>query len=342
MWRGDGVGRDRATGKWLYKFYSDGILYRKRGFPTQRSARQACTAKRTEIRDRPPGEGADITFKDARAEYLHHHAPPRLAQATYDKYTYVLDMMSSRWGTLPLRALTSHMVEDYCRWRLSTPVFGKYVRRASGASVNRDLVTLSAFLSWAHMKPRRWVTENVCKDVERFDEPRTTYQPIPPADRKAMAEILGPEAVKADLLHALGVRVGVVLGLRWEQVDFETRTLTYRSKGREVTRFLGGRAMAILRTLEPRPGGYVFRSRSGTTFRRYWKKAALAVGRPKARPHDLRITFAREMADSGVDTSTIRDMLGHSTTTMTERYIGSSRQAQELATKLHDARAGFA
>ena len=148
-------------------------------------------------------------------------------------------------------------------------------------------------------------------------------------------------AVQAELLHALGVRIGVIFALRWEQVDFQTRTLQYRSKGKDITRVLGKRAMAILQSLEPKASGLVFPTGQLSAFRSAWVKAAKAIGRPGARPHDLRITFAREMADEGVDTGTIRDMLGHSSSRMTERYIGSSRSAQIRATELHDIRAGF-
>jgi integrase len=333
----------------LYKFYNEGVLYRQRGFETQREARQACNAKRLELRDNP-GLGLEISFADCATQYLHHHAPPRLAPRTHYKYAHALEVMAERWGKLPLRSLTSHQVEDYCRWRLASPVVtitpqgGSHRRTAGAATVNRDLGALSAMFNWAKAKGRKWVSENPCTEVTRFKEPRIVYQPLTPEDRKAMVEHLGAEAPKVDLLHALGVRISVVLDLRWEQVDFANRTLVYRSKGKDVTRVLGARAAAILYSLNPQASGYVFPARdpSRATFRRHWKKAAKAIGRPGVRPHDLRITFAREMADAGVDTGTIRDMLGHSTTKMTERYIGSSRQAQELATRLHDARQGFA
>ena len=338
-WRGDGVGRDKRQRTWYYKFYDHGQLYRQRGFSTQKEARDACYAKRAEIRDHPPAPHCTISFQDAVREYLIYCQPPRLAQATYTKYERVLELMAQRWGESPLGALTAPQIDDYCRWRLDTVLVGRTARRATGATVNKDLFTLSSLLSWA--KGRGWVRTNVALEVERFRTPRHQYQPISPQERKQMAEILGPELPKAQLLHCLGVRLGVVLGLKWEQVDFSTHTLTYRSKGQDHTRYLGARAIAILQSLGPRPSGYVFPARWPTNFRRRWWMACKAIGR-RIRPHDLRVTFAREMADRGTDITAIRDMLGHKTITMTVHYVGSSRQAQKRAQDEHDAQEGFA
>ena len=352
LWRGAGVFRDRQSkGKWMYKFVLNGATYRRRGFATKGDAGEACTKHRLQLQAHPPSAGDSLSVADAITQYLYHHQPPRLAQRTHEKYAHVLGIMAERWGRLPLRDLTRSQVEDYCRWRLSTPVISplrpdlpyhkgkKYtLRSAGGATVNRDLGALSAMCTWA--QGRGWLSEVPCKGLQRFKEPLRQYQPVSPEERKVFAEHLGSEAPKAELLHTLGVRVGVVLTLRWEQVDFGTRIFQYRSKGKDLTRVLGARAIAILESLGPQPQGYVFPTRDASTFRRRWRRACRVLGR-HIRPHDLRVTFAREMADAGVDTGTIRDMFGHSTTKMTERYIGSSRAAQLRATQLHDARAGY-
>ena len=349
---GDGVIWDTGTGTWMYKFVHRGKTHRKRGYKTATEARQACLAKRLLIEG--SGDSIRMSFPDAVTQYLHHHAPPRLAGGTYDKYVHSLGLMAQRWRDRDLRDISGHLIEEWMRWRLSTPTVvplfpgatmrtgKKFATRTVGAAtVNRDLATLSALFTWAMERGRGWISENPCRGLKRLPEPRRTYLPITPLERKEIASYLGHWAVRAELLHALGVRIGVIWDLRWEQVDFGTRTLQYRSKGRDITRVLGKRAMAILESLGPKPAGRVFPQGSQNAFRNCWARAVKAIGRPGARPHDLRITFAREMADEGVDTGTIRDMLGHSSSRMTERYIGSSRSAQIRATELHDIRAGF-
>ncbi len=55
----------------------------------------------------------------------------------------------------------------------------------------------------------------------------------------------------------------------------------------------------------------------------YWsfKKATRLSGIPEVRLHDLRHTFATRLIESGVDIITVRDLLGHSQSAVTERYL---------------------
>jgi integrase len=47
--------------------------------------------------------------------------------------------------------------------------------------------------------------------------------------------------------------------------------------------------------------------------------------------HDLRHTFATRLNQSGADPYTIRDLLGHSSTTMTENYTHTSHETRRQA-----------
>jgi site-specific recombinase XerD len=46
------------------------------------------------------------------------------------------------------------------------------------------------------------------------------------------------------------------------------------------------------------------------------------AGIPEVRLHDLRRIFANRLIESGVDIITVRDLLGHSKSAVTERYTG--------------------
>ena len=76
--------------------------------------------------------------------------------------------------------------------------------------------------------------------------------------------------------------------------------------------------------MEPKPSGPVFTEQSIASFRRTWPKARNAVGLPKLRVHDFRMTFGRELATTSVDLATIQDLLGHRTATITRRSIPRS------------------
>lgn len=109
------------------------------------------------------------------------------------------------------------------------------------------------------------------------------------------------------------------------------RTFQYRSKGKDHTHVLSEEAVAVLKRLDPKPAGRVFRHRSETVFRCRWDVARKAIGKPRLRLHDLRVTFARDLSAAGAYAFTIRDLRGHSTFTMTSRYVGTSPENQRRA-----------
>jgi hypothetical protein len=92
-------------------------------------------------------------------------------------------------------------------------------------------------------------------------------------------------------------------------------------------------------------GGPVFQAPEGGPLHnlgRVWAKAVEKSGVADFRFHDLRHTAASRMVMEGVDLYTVKEILGHKTLTMTQRYSHLSpehqRQAVErLATRKRDA-----
>ena len=113
-----------------------------------------------------------------------------------------------------------------------------------------------------------------------------------------------------------------------ENVDFETGRLTMpeTKTGRRV-HDLPAPALAVLASL-PRIDGnpWTFASRGGScvtykTARAIFEAAAKAAGVDAVRLHDLRRTLMTSAAAAGVGTHVLRDLLGHKTTAMADRYI---------------------
>ena len=62
-------------------------------------------------------------------------------------------------------------------------------------------------------------------------------------------------------------------------------------------------------------------------FYRRFKRIAASIGRPDARPHDLRHTAATVAIASGVDIKSVQDLLGHATASFTLNvYAHTSEQ----------------
>lgn len=161
-----------------------------------------------------------------------------------------------------------------------------------------------------------------------------------------------------------GLREGECLGLSWKQVDFKRRRIvinqqlqkqkdgdreyyiapsTKSSKPRTIeppaiafeylkdeqirqleNRFKAGRAWS-------NPDDLVFTDELGKhyaifTFYNRFKKIAASIGRPDARPHDLRHTAATVAIASGADIKSVQDLLGHATASFTLNVYAHSTE----------------
>ena len=70
------------------------------------------------------------------------------------------------------------------------------------------------------------------------------------------------------------------------------------------------------------PHNLVFTTETGenlaiSTFYKTFKKIAAEIGRPDARPHDLRHTAATIAVAAGADIKSVQDLLGHATASFT-------------------------
>ena len=80
------------------------------------------------------------------------------------------------------------------------------------------------------------------------------------------------------------------------------------------------------------PDDLVFTDNAGkhyaiVTFYKNFKKIAASIGRPDARPHDLRHTAATVAIASGADVKSVQDLLGHATASFTLNvYAHTSEQ----------------
>lgn len=161
-----------------------------------------------------------------------------------------------------------------------------------------------------------------------------------------------------------GLREGECLGLSWGQVDFEKGKITIsqqlqKSKANGEYYIAPSTKSGKPRTIEPppiafqylkaervkqmenrlkagpawnNPDNLVFTDEAGShyaiyTFYKRFKAIAASIGRPDARPHDLRHTAATVAIASGADIKSVQDLLGHATASFTLNvYAHTSEQ----------------
>jgi len=200
---------------------------------------------------------------------------------------------------------------------------------ASDATINRELEHLrtafrlavdSELLSKAP-KIRMLEEDNVRNGfVEHSDYERL---------RAKLPEYLVPLLVVG---YHVGCRLGELLKLRWEQVDFNASQIWLEKKQTKakVPRILpiyGEMRPALVNSLAERdsrfPSCSLVFHRNGkriVDFRKAWSRACVDAGLPWLRFHDLRRSAVRNMDRAGVPRATIRRIIGHETDAMFDRY----------------------
>lgn len=348
------------AGKWRYRFKLNGHPYQQRGFDSKWQAQRAEDQKLKELGAlgdlRPrPGRRQGRTLSECLDEYI-DEAVRRRPNAANEEYA--LKLVQQKLGLKGVSQVTAADVQALKKWRAGQTWcrrHGKadcaddkqlpceHARSVSPATVNRTLAYLQGFFTWAQQ--RGYVPEGYnpasSLRVERDEE---TWRPwvilTPEQEVKLYAAMGARQALKAQLLKNLGVRMGVIINLEWERVDWPSRLVTYHSKGKSGVIPLNQTAYDLLHAhweSEGKPQrGRVFTERSLTSLKRHWDRARVAIGLPKLRRHDLRVTFARQLHDHGAPLKTIQGLLGHSSITMTTRYIPPDLEAQRRAVKLLD------
>ena len=159
-----------------------------------------------------------------------------------------------------------------------------------------------------------------------------------------------------------GMRIGELLALKWDNVDFENKTIkvcesakrvkVYDNKGQSENKMVtkepktvkGNRVIPISDTLanilndiSEDKQGFVFKSRTGGQLQhsKVWDAHCRICNKAKIRHvgiHALRHTFASRCIENGVDIKTVSDLLGHADVAITLNvYVHSNDQTKRAA-----------
>jgi integrase len=126
-----------------------------------------------------------------------------------------------------------------------------------------------------------------------------------------------------------GLRRGELFNLLWTDVDFKKKELiiegTTSKTGQTRHVQLNSQAFSLLEDWhEQAKSDYVFSSpRTGRRFnniKKSWEGLRKRAGLVDFRFHDLRHSFASKLVMAKVDLYTVKELMGHSTIQMTEKY----------------------
>lgn len=355
------VGHDPGTGKQIQRSISG---------KTQKEVAQklkAVTAAIDAGTYHPPSKLTIGEWLDLWAKTYLGGVKPRTA-AVYD--SDIRNHIKPALGAVRLEALTTHMIQQFYNDMQKgkggkPPLSAKTVKNVHGVlhSALKQAV-LNGYL--------RFNPAEACQ-LPRSE--KKELKPLDENEISAFLVAIRGHRLEHLFLVTLftGLREGEVLGLTWDCVDFERGTLTiskqmqlHQEKGMEAytlvstknsrTRIIAA-APTVMEQLRRRKAeqtrqrlaagpmwqksDLVFTDDFGqhlnkSTVYRSFKKLTASIGRPDARFHDLRHSYAVAAIRSGDDIKTVQANLGHATAAFTLDVYGhvTDRMKEESAARM--------
>jgi integrase len=323
-----------------YEFVFNGERYRGSAQSgDQKTARQREASERLKLAKGEAGISDPSDTPTLRAFSKDFMKQIRMERAgkprTIDFYQEKLDRILEHPDVADSRLdkIDEEMIESYKRARIAS--VSRRGKPMSPASVNRELATLRRILRVArHWKriaavPRiRLLRGETSREfvLSREDEPRYLKAPAP--EMRALCTVL----------IETGLRVGEALSLEWPQVNLREKPgfLTVRAghaksgKARSIP--LTAKARSVLEGITGRQG-LVFRNKDGGANYHIWLDQQHAAVREllgfssKFVLHSLRHTFGTRLGETGAESFTIIKLMGHSTITVSQKYIHPSTES---------------
>ncbi len=286
------------------------------------------------------------TFASFATSFIENYARANNEESTVrEKERVIRRVLLPAFGHLRLDAIRAREIEAYKARRLSS-------RTRKGAkpkpkTINEEVAILAKLLRVA----QEWGELEVVPGIRRLKEQKPDFDFLDFAEAKRLiiAAKSQPDPWCAMIPVALwtGLRLGELRGLQWGDVDLVARKLRVRRSlddrgkakppkgGQSRTVGLSRRATAILRGHQHLRGPWVFCMEDGSRLPRWAcesksereeddgpvARCCRKAGLRRVGWHVLRHTFASHLAMRGAHVTRIQREMGHSSLTMTMRYM---------------------
>lgn len=295
------------------------------------------------------------------SEWLETFCMNKLKPYTLSSYRGIIDNhICKHLGAMPLQSVRGSDIQR---------MYNKMIADGSAPKTVKNVAAV-AHKAFSMAVKQGMISANPCDAAELPAMQQHEIKPLSDAEIPLFLQaIQGEEMENAYALCLLaGLREAECLGLSWGQVDFKGQTIAINQqlqkekvKGSQYTiapftksnkpRTISPPPIAFdyLKSEQRRqaerklaagqlwdnPHNLVFTNAGGgnlaiSTFYKTFKRIAASIGRPDARPHDLRHTAATVAIASGADVKSVQDMLGHATASFTLNvYAHTSEKMQK-------------
>lgn len=284
------------------------------------AARERAKALRREIDEGGDPRGdfeegrAAPTIDDLIARFCAEHLPKK-RPVTHRNYRYLIDKhIAPALGSLKVADVAFTDIDRLHR----------KVSASAPYNANRMVAVLSKMFALAIRWQMR--TDNPAKGIERnSEEKRARYLKGDELARLTAALIEHPDRQAADFIRMLlltGARRGETFAMRWTDLDlaegiWAEPAASTKQKTNEVPLSAPARQLlAEIRARQKPTSDFVFPGEGGighiVDVKKQWAKLCKAAGIDGLRLHDLRHSFASQLASAGASLPLIGALLGHS------------------------------
>ncbi len=329
--------KDTKNRSWVYNITYKGKRYRGTfGDVTKTRAKEMYDKVRVEIRegvhDKPEVE--DPYLRDFFEEYMAYYKANRRPNSV-DRHGYAWVSVEPAFGHMRLSEITPRKIE---RYRQNRQGIGR-----SNVTINRELAFLRNVFSMAV----RWgqAETNPVKEVKLSREDNSRMRFLTDAEEERLLAECKPHIYRVVVagIHT-GFRKGELLSLKWGNVNFDQRLISveagYAKNGEPRSVPMTRRLTTMLEEIRvDDPSAPVFLNSLGKPYREVKRSFNSAVKRARIEDfvfHDLRHTFASRLVMAGVDLTTVKELMGHKTLSMTMRYAHLSPEHRRAAIEVLD------
>ena len=259
-----------------------------------------------------------ITFNMVFSYYLEYSE-----HTSKNRDYYCFSSFFKFYGDIVLAKVTRQSLRDF--------VHSRRVSGVTDATINREFRSVRAAINFYYTDHELALKNPLSNFSLSESEPRIRY--LTKLEAVTLLQACKDNYFLSCFINLslnTGCRSGELLKLTWDRVDFDNRYLILNRDDTKTKRrrfiALNDCSVALLLKMQKssKSGTWVFYNETtGTHILSLKKGFSLACKNSRIenlRIHDLRHTFASWLVQSGVPLYTVRDLLGHTCITTTERY----------------------
>jgi len=216
-----GLWQDKIRKDWRYSFEYRKKTYAGAGFKRRKDAESARADRRKKVKEEVIATPTGTDFLTVANEYL-EYCERRFVKKTFDFKKLVYKRFLKHSKNLAIHEIKPDTIHKY----LNT--------LPSNNAYNTNRKELSSLFNYAIRKMKIHI-DNPCNELDKM--PHTTQSKLIPSEQDILKMIVAadPETDERDLIlcciHTLG-RIDELLRLTWQDVNFEARTVTLRTRKR--------------------------------------------------------------------------------------------------------------